>query len=132
LFSCNKLVTLDMTDRLKYDFCEVHIYDNYMIVIINEGETILPRHNQILINIAETYFVKKNFVYITHRLNSYSVDTAIYFETSKIENLVGFAVVSKDFKAKSNVEVEKLFLNKAFEVFNTLEEAIAWSKLILV
>ena len=59
MFSCNKLVALDMTDRLKYDFCEVHIYDNYMIVIINEGETILPRHNQILINIAETYFVKK-------------------------------------------------------------------------
>jgi len=33
------------------------------------------------------------FVYITHRVNSYSVDPTIYISVSKIENLVGFAVV---------------------------------------
>lgn len=105
-----------MEDELKFDFCNMNIYDNYMVVVMNEGVTINPSHNKILLNIVDTYFNNKNFVYITHRINSYSVDPAIYFETSKIKNLVGFAVVSKDYKAKSNAEIEKLFFNKPFEI----------------
>lgn len=113
---------------LKYDFCKIHIYKNYMVVTINEGETITPDHNKVLLNIVDTFFKNKKFVYITNRKNSYAVDPAIYYETSKIENLIGFAVVSKVYKAKSNAAVEKLFLNKAFEIFNTLPEAITWAK----
>lgn len=120
-----------MEDELKFDFCDMRIYDNYMVTIMNEGVTITPDHNQILLNIVDTYYNDRKFVYITHRLHSYSVDPAIYFETSKIKNLAGFAVVSKDFKAKSNAEIEKLFLNKPFEVFNTVEEAIAWANSLL-
>ncbi len=102
-----------------------------MVVVMKEGITITKDHNNVLLNIVETYYSHKKFVYITHRLNSYSVDPAIYFETSKINNLAGFAVVSKDFKAKSNAEIERLFLDKPFEVFNTLEEAVAWTESIL-
>src|SRR5690606_32903290 len=109
-----------MIDALKFDFCEMHIYDNYLIVIMNEGVTISSTHNQTLLNVAETYFANKNFVYVSYRLKSYSVNPAVYFETSKIENLCGFAVVSKDYKAKSNAEIEKLFFNKPFEIFNTI------------
>lgn len=120
-----------MLDLLKFDFCDMHIYGNYLIVIMHEGVTISPAHNQTLINVAETYYNGKKFVYISHRVNSYSVNPAIYFETSKIENLAGFAVVSKDYKAKSNAEIEKLFLDKPFEIFNSIEEAIAWSDTVL-
>ena len=120
-----------MEDVLKFDFCDMHIYNNYMVVVMKEGVTITPSHNLILLNIVETYYSNKKFVYITHRLNSYSVDPAIYHETSKIENLVGFAVVSKDYKAKSNAEIEKLFLKKPFEIFGTLDEAVSWAKSIL-
>lgn len=120
-----------MTDVLKFDFSEMHIYDHYMIVIMNEGITVNPEHNKVLLNIVDTYYKGKQFVYITHRVNSYAVDPAVYFETSKISNLAGFCVVSNDFKAKSNAEIEKLFLNKPFEVFDSLQEAISWSKSIL-
>lgn len=120
-----------MEDELKFDFCTMYIYINYMVVVMNEGVTINPSHNKTLLNIVETYYSKKNFVYITHRLNSYSVNPAIYFETSKIQNLKGFAVVSKDYKAKSNAEIEKLFFNKPFEVFTMLDEAITWAKSIV-
>lgn len=120
-----------MEDLLKFDFCTMHIYSNYLVVVMKEGVTITPAHNQVLLNVVDTYFMNKKFVYITHRLHSYAVDPAIYVQTSKIPNLLGFAVVSKDFKAKSNAEIEKLFFNKPFEVFNTLEEAIAWAKSII-
>lgn len=120
-----------MEDLLKFDFCTMHIYSTYMVVIMNEGVTIKPGHNQILLNVVDTYYKNKSFIYITHRINSYAVDPAIYLETSKIKNLAGFAVVSKDYKAKSNAEIEKLFLNKPFEIFNTLEDAISWAKSLI-
>lgn len=119
-----------MTDVLKYDFCTMHIYDNYMIVVINEGVTVTPEHNLVLLNVVDTYYKNTRFVYITHRLNSYAVNPAVYRETSKIKNLAGFCVVSGDYKAKRNAEIEKLFLNKPFEIFDTVEEAIVWANTI--
>lgn len=120
-----------MTDVLKYDFCTMHIYNTYMIVVINEGVTVTPEHNNVLLNVADTYYRNKSFVYITHRLHSYAVDPAVYRETSKISNLAGFCVVSSDYKAKRNAEIEKLFLNKPFEIFDSIEEATSWANQVI-
>ena len=115
-----------MLTLLKYDFCEVEVYKNYVIVIINEGISLTPENNDVLLGIATKYFINKNFGYITHRINSYSVDPRIYTETSKIENLVSFAVVSENKIALSNAQIEKLFYKKPFKQFTKLEEAITW------
>ncbi|MEH6535580.1 MAG: hypothetical protein V7719_04260 [Psychroserpens sp.] len=117
-----------MTDKITLDFCEIHIYENYMVVTVNTGVNITPVHNEVLTRVADTYFKNKPFVYITHRINSYSVDPTVYKETSKISNLVGFCVVSKNYMAKSAAQIEKLFLSKPFEIFDTLTDAIAWAK----
>lgn len=120
-----------MTDKLRLDFCELHVYEDHVITIVDEGITISPIHNRELMNVVETYFPKRDFVYISHRINSYTVDPITYIETSKIKNLKGFAVVSKDFKARANADVEKLFLNKPIEIFDDMEKAISWTKSIL-
>ncbi|MCK8482067.1 hypothetical protein [Psychroserpens algicola] len=120
-----------MTDKLTLNFCVIHIYDSYMVVTVNTGVNITSEHNEILKNVANTYFKNNPFVYITHRINSYSVDPAVYNETSKINNLVGFCVVSKNYMAKSAAQIEKLFLNKPFEIFDTLDEAIEWARSVI-
>lgn len=120
-----------MTDTIILDFCELKIHDHYVVCIANEGVTISPGHNRDLNNIVETYFPERDFVYISYRLNSYTVDPITYIETSKIKNLKGFAVVSKDYKARANADVEKLFLTKPFEIFDDLAQAISWTKAIL-
>jgi hypothetical protein len=107
------------------------IYDNYVVVIMKEGVNIMPEHNNVLVEVTSTYYPNKPFVYITHRINSYSVDPKIYFETSKIENLKGFAVVSSNYKAKINAQIEQMFFTKPFEIFNTLEDAFSWAKEII-
>lgn len=116
-----------MIALLEYRFCDMHIYEHYMIAEIHEGVNLSPKDNAFLVEIAETYYKEKPFVYLTHRVNSYSVNPAIYQKSSKIKNLVGFAVISKDYKAKSNAKVEKLFFNKPFEIFDELHEAIEWA-----
>jgi hypothetical protein len=99
-----------------------------MVTNINEGVNLRPEHNRVLVKIARSHFNNEPFVYITHRINSYSVDPKIYRETSKIKNLVGFAVVSDHFKAKDNAEVEKIFFDKPFEIFSDLKMAKIWAE----
>lgn len=116
-----------MKESLTFDFCNMTIYDNYIITVINEGITLLEKHNSILIKVAESYFVDKPFIYITNRINSYSVDPKIYFNTAQIPNLKGFAVVTNNYQAKVNAKIEKMFFNKPFEIFTELEDAITWA-----
>jgi len=116
-----------MKEVLAFDFCDMTVYNNYVVVVIKEGVNLTPQHNNVLVEVTNTYFIDKPFIYITHRINSYSVDPKIYFETAKIENLKGFAVVSIDYKAKINAEIEKLFFNKPFKIFATVEDAVKWA-----
>ncbi|WP_052158219.1 hypothetical protein [Lacinutrix jangbogonensis] len=105
----------------------VSIHENYLIMVVNQGETIEVKHNKILIDLAETFYKNKDFVYITNRVNSYAVDPAIYFETKKIKTLIGFSVVSKKEIAINNALLEKLFFDKPFETFKQIDEAIHWA-----
>lgn len=116
-----------MAKVLKFDFCLMTLYENYLIAQVNEGFHLLPKHNEVLLDVAESYYKDRSFVYITERINSYSVDPQIYFRTSKIKNLVGIAVVSKKYIAKSNADVEKMFFSKPFETFKDIEGAKTWA-----
>ncbi|PTM08560.1 MAG: hypothetical protein DA407_07730 [Bacteroidetes bacterium] len=112
-----------MLKTLNYSFCTVDVYSNFVIVCMNEGIHLTPDKNKILVDVANDYFKNKAFVYITHRKYSYSVDPSIYLKTSKIKNLAGFAVVAEVLLSKGNAEIEKLFLNKPFEIFTSIEYA---------
>ena len=120
-----------MITTLSYDFCSIDIYENYLIVVMNEGITVKPEHNTVLEKIANNYYSNKRFGYIKHRIHSYSVDPRIYFEKSKINNLVAFAVVSNQKINLMNTELEKKFFDKPFKHFSSLKEAIQWVELHL-
>ncbi len=111
---------------LRYVFGEVQIFENFVIAIMDEGTTVRPEDNEELLKIANTYFSGRPFGYITHRINSYAVDPMVYLQTSKIDNLIAFAVVSTDGIKESNIELEKLFLSKPFRHFRDMEEAKEW------
>lgn len=117
-----------MPKSLSYIFCNVDVYDHYMIVVMKPGVHLTPNHNKILEEIVNTHYYDRPFVYLTHRIHSYSVDPAIYFETAKIENLAGFGVIAEVPVSGGNAEIEKLFMNKPFEIFSDLEIAITWAK----
>lgn len=110
----------------KYTFGELSIFDNFIIAVIKEGVILTMEDNVVLIDIAEKYFKNQPFAYITNRINSYSVNPKIYLETSKIENLVAFAVVSQNDLSISNAQFEKQFLKKPYKSFSKLIDAIDW------
>jgi hypothetical protein len=114
------------------DFCEVTIFPDYIYVVMNEGINVVPEYNDILLRLTNTYFNGKDFVYITHRINSYSVNPTIYLKTARIKNLKGFAVVAADSEKEIiNTKVEKLFFDKPFALFESMEDAIHWKNSLL-
>lgn len=120
-----------MKETLTLEFCEMTVYDRYVVVVVNEGVNITTEYNRTLIQYAETYFSDTPFVYITNRVNSYSVNPQVYIDTAKIKNLKGMAVVSNRYLAKTNAQIEKIFFNKPFEVFTELEDAFAWAEKLI-
>ncbi len=117
-----------MKTTLNYDFCKIEVYSDYIIATMFEGIILTAEKNDLLLGIATKYFKNSNFGYITNRIHSYSVDPSIYYETSKIENLVAFAVVSSKQINISNTRLEKIFYKNPFRHFIELEDAISWVK----
>ncbi|GER60482.1 hypothetical protein [Patiriisocius marinus] len=115
-----------MRDKLTFEFGEVSIFENYIIVVMNEGIIVEPKYNDDLIEMRDTYFYDRPFGYISHRKNSYSVDPKIYFETSKIFNLVAFAIVSVNEINIDNSNLEQKFLKQPIKKFTSLPEAVEW------
>ncbi|WP_042503842.1 hypothetical protein [Algibacter lectus] len=105
----------------------MQVYENYVIGIVNEGETVTDLSNADLFKIAKTHFKNKKFVYISHRINSYAVDPVIYIQASKIENLVGFAIVSSKKIARINSQIEQIFSKKPLKTFTEINDATEWA-----
>ena len=112
---------------VKLKFCTLSFYDKYVIAKINEGVHLDHQHNEALIEVIEDYY-NKPFVYITHRVNSYSVDPNVYPRATRVNYLKGFAVVSEKYQAKINAQIEQMFFGKPFEIFTELDDAIKWAK----
>ena len=116
-----------MSNIISLPFGTVSMHDNYMVAVMNEGITVSPELNSVLEDLAANHYQDKKFVYITHRINSYSVDPNIYFKTSQIPNLVGFAVVLGRKIRLDNLALEKMFFSKPFKSFKSLNKAIEWA-----
>lgn len=115
-----------MRKRLEYEFGTVDVYGKYVLVVMKEGITVKPEYNDDLIAVAETYFPDQIFGYITYRKNSYAVNPQVYVETSKIDNLAAFAIVVTSEETPQPIEVERRFLKKPMQIFNSLNVAKDW------
>jgi len=114
----------------KLSFCKVTFKNHYAICEVNEGEIITIEKNKALTTYVLNHFKDSPFVFITNRINSYSVDPFIYIDNSKIKTLIGIGVVTTHFGSFQSCKAEKLFYKKHFEMFFELEAAIKWSEKI--
>lgn len=105
----------------------MQVYENYIVAIVNEGETVTDLSNADLFKIVKNHFKNKKFIYISYRVNSYAVDPIIYIQASKIENLIGFAIVSAKKIARINSQIEQIFSKKPLKTFTDINDATEWA-----
>lgn len=118
----------------KYPFGTLYIYDQYIIGIINEGENFDLENVETVLYRGLEIFKGKPWVYISHRINSYSSQPIAYKKAPAREcNMVGYAAVLTSRSSLISTEIEKMFAAESFPfaTFTTLDEAKAWVASIL-
>lgn len=110
---------------------ELFIFDEFLVCQIREGMEIHPEHSRKLNEIIQKHFTGKNIVYVSNRVNSYSVYPLTYVETERIPNLVAIAMISESPLMKQNIEYERDFFDKPYKIFNSLSKAVEWVNTIL-
>jgi len=111
---------------IETDFVKLNFYERFVIAELSEGIDIDENIVDILIQYSIEFYGDNPFGYISNLINSYSINPVIYFKLSKIKNLVAFAVVSTRMIVSYNVQIEKAFMSKPFELFDNLDEAVNW------
>lgn len=120
-----------MIASFNFSFCRAEIYNDYILTIMKEGITVIPKYNDLLLMASEQYYKNKPFVYISNRVNSYSVNPKIHLEMSKIPNLIGFAVISNEPLQKLQARLEQSMFEKDFRLFESRKLAIEWKDSII-
>ncbi|WP_299254590.1 hypothetical protein [uncultured Aquimarina sp.] len=120
-----------MTEYYDLGFAKVEIEEDFLKNTITEGFLVKPEHNKLLLEFVKKHFNKKPFVYISNRVNSYSVDPTVYYETTKIDNLIGIAVVSRNHRQQKLTELENKFFQKRIKYFTDIKKALEWKNKLL-
>jgi len=105
-------------------------YPNIVVGEFKEGIHVTFENAALPIQIAEmTFGSQKPLVYISHRLNSYSMDPVGYREVVELfPNFKAFVIVAENKRRRMLAHLEKLFIKKPIKVFDNLEQAIEWSE----
>jgi flavin-dependent dehydrogenase len=108
-------------------------YPNIIVGEVGEGMHITFESATIAAQvIAQTYKGTIPFVYISNRVNSYSMDPVAYKELfSLVPNLLGFAVVSESKRRRMLSNLERMFVKKPMRVFSSMDEAFDWAHKLL-
>lgn len=81
---------------------------------------------------AQVFGYGKDFVYISHRVNSYSIDPTGYYEAARMfPNFKGLAIVAKNKRRRMLANLERLFMKQPIKVFDNLADALTWADELL-
>ncbi|CAM4328949.1 hypothetical protein [Gillisia hiemivivida] len=119
----------DLIKSVKLGFTTLDFYKNYVISEVNEEAVFSHSQFMEVVNRCREFYVEKKFVYISRRINNYSVDPTVYLKLEEIrKNLIGIAIVSNKVSSINMAEFEKTFSKVDFKIFLELDEAAEWAE----
>jgi len=109
----------------------IYFYDNILVMEGKENVVIsIKTALSILLDVVKRVGIKP-VVYISNRVNSYSVDPNDYKFLNMIPNLKGVAIVSYGFVKNETALLEKSFIKKPCGTFDNLSDAKLWALEVL-
>ena len=120
-----------MIEEKVFSFGKITFKGNIVTAEMNEGILFDTDEKKEIFDYCETIYKGKPYVYLSYRINSYSINPVVYLQETPAYNNMAIAVVTQKPLSKLNTSFEKHFYNKQFEVFSTLEEAEEWLLSIL-
>lgn len=104
-----------------------YFFDDFIISEIDEGIHFDWGKGKQIIKIAERYYGgNSNVVYISNRINSYSLSPMDWLKFNKKYKMHEFIIVSKSKIGITNIFLEKIFSKINIKSFNDIDDAIFW------
>lgn len=125
----------DVLHEINYSFGNYYLFENFVIAEMHEGIIAnWEQHGKQIINDINQFYTKngdctENIVYISNRINSYSVKPADWLKFyNNNHSMKAYGIVSYNDTGFFNALLERLFIKSAFNRFGSLERAIDWAK----
>ena len=122
-----------LTNRITSKIATVYVYNkNILVVEVHEGVNLSYASAASLLFKGLLVLKNRPWVYVSHRVNSYSVVPTDYEYLHKINTLKALSIVVPTGTDPSTTAIEQIFCRKPFKLFNNgLEEAMQWAEKIL-
>jgi len=122
-----------LTNRITGKIATIYVYNkNIAVVEVNEGVNLSYASAASLLFKGLLVLKNRSWVYISHRVNSYSVVPTDYEHLHKIKTLKALSIVVPKGTDPSTTAIEQIFCRKPFQLFNNgLEEAMLWAEKML-
>ncbi|PHS68298.1 MAG: hypothetical protein COB12_00140 [Flavobacterium sp.] len=105
----------------------IKLHQRVAIIEISEGTSIGYENGIQTFKRLLSIIGDKPWVYISNRVNSYSLDPNDYKHLNEIPTLKGIGVIQYKRSIETALELEKMFVKKPFKTFDNLDTAIEWA-----
>lgn len=122
-----------LTKCITSKIATVYIYNtNILVVEVNEGVNLSYASAASLLFKGLLVLKNRPWVYVSHRVNSYSVVPTDYDYLHKIKTLKALSIVVPTDTEPAATAIEQIFCRKPLKIFdNGLEEAMIWAEKVL-
>lgn len=123
--------TINENNILKTRILTAYFYGNIVVVEADEGVTLSYTTAFSILVAGLKRLGNRPFVYVTNRVNSYSVNPNDYVYLEKIPTLKGIAIVAPNDLVRRNAQLELNFCKKPMKIFESLIDSVEWSEQLL-
>lgn len=113
------------------DIGTVYFYENLVISEIKEGVFVNFDKLSGIFELGKMYYGNKTpFVYLSHRINSYSLDPMGHLRcVALFPNLKGYgAIIYNDINFKVAELEQKFIVDKTAQIFDNVDDALRWAE----
>lgn len=115
--------------KLNLSFGKFYLFENFIVSEFNTGVHLDFDDAKILLNeVLKFYDENSQVVYISNRINDYSINPYIWSNWEQDSNfIIASAIVTYNYATYMNAEIEKCFASKTLKCFKTLSDAFEWA-----
>ena len=118
-----------LTNTITSKIATVYIYNkNIAVVEVKSGVKLSYLVGASLLLKCLAVLKNRPWVYISNRVNSYSVVPTDYDYLHRIKTLKGLSIVTKESVINSNPPIEEIFCKKPFKLSADLNDSMIWAE----
>lgn len=122
---------LTLLKTIEHKAATVYFYEQFVVVEVNEGVTLSYASGFSLLVSGLKYLGTKPWIYVSHRVNSYSVVPTDYKYLNRVPSLKGLVIINARTSQSDNSHLERKFFKKPLKITDSFDEALAWGREIL-